>query len=67
MKKQKTITHQVDAVVSKFHSHLDICLQCRENPFNLCPVGAKLLTDCVNKPMPKEFGDFINDNFWELI
>ena len=27
----------------KFHAHLDICEQCRENPFDLCDEGAKLL------------------------
>lgn len=26
-----------------FHGHLDVCKQCRENPFGLCPVGARLL------------------------
>ena len=27
-----------------YHAHLDKCAQCRNHPFNLCPVGAKLLT-----------------------
>lgn len=26
-----------------FHAHLDECIQCRENPFCLCTVGASLL------------------------
>lgn len=26
-----------------FHDHLDGCSQCRNNPFNLCVEGAKLL------------------------
>jgi hypothetical protein len=30
-----------------FHSHLDECQRCREDVFNLCPVGIKLLTDAV--------------------
>lgn len=28
---------------NKFHDHLDVCRQCREHPFDLCPVGAPLL------------------------
>ena len=26
-----------------FHKHLDECIQCREHPFDLCPIGIKLL------------------------
>lgn len=26
-----------------FHAHLDGCLQCRNEPFNMCPVGQLLL------------------------
>lgn len=26
-----------------FHSHLDLCSRCRNQPFNLCAVGAMLL------------------------
>lgn len=26
-----------------FHAHLDVCKQCAEQPFNLCPIGHKLL------------------------
>jgi len=26
-----------------FHAHLDGCRQCAEDPFNLCPTGARLL------------------------
>jgi len=29
--------------VDKFHAHLDVCTQCRNNPFGLCAVGAALL------------------------
>jgi len=29
--------------VEIFHEHLDVCKQCRENPFALCPMGAFLL------------------------
>ena len=31
--------------IDKFHAHLDICSQCRNQPFNLCPIGARLLID----------------------
>ncbi len=33
-----------------FHNHLNICQQCRNNPFDLCPVGAKLLGQAVFEP-----------------
>jgi hypothetical protein len=26
-----------------FHNHLDECPQCRDHPFDLCPVGEQLL------------------------
>jgi hypothetical protein len=29
----------------QFHAHLDGCRQCREEIFNLCPVGVKLLEE----------------------
>ena len=31
--------------IDKFHAHLDVCSQCRNHPFYLCPTGAKLLKD----------------------
>ena len=30
--------------VETFHEHLDECERCRTRPFDLCPVGAQLLT-----------------------
>jgi hypothetical protein len=30
--------------MDKFHAHLDRCHRCANEPFNLCPVGAALLT-----------------------
>lgn len=27
----------------KFYAHLDLCGQCREHPFDLCEVGARLI------------------------
>lgn len=32
----------------QFHRHLDVCAQCRERPFDLCPLGATLLTASVS-------------------
>ena len=26
-----------------FHAHLDVCPQCEQHPFDLCPIGHKLL------------------------
>ncbi len=26
-----------------FHDHLDVCEQCRNHPFSLCPVGEEIL------------------------
>lgn len=31
----------------KLHRHLDVCEQCEQHPFDLCPIGAKLLTAVV--------------------
>lgn len=32
---------------NKFYSHLDICTQCRNHPFELCAVGAQVLEEAV--------------------
>ena len=29
----------------KFHAHLDECVQCRTQPFNLCPNGQKIMEE----------------------
>jgi hypothetical protein len=29
--------------VNSFHTHLDVCLQCESQPFNLCLIGSQLL------------------------
>ena len=34
---------KAEAEIEKFHAHLDVCKQCRDHPFDLCPVGAPLL------------------------
>ena len=33
------------AKINKFHEHLDNCIQCQNNPFDLCNIGQKLLMD----------------------
>lgn len=44
-----------------FHQHLDHCKQCREQPFNLCPIGLKTLNQAVQDSTPKmTFVDLIN-------
>jgi len=32
-----------------FHDHLDVCRWCREQPFNLCPVGEKALKTAIDE------------------
>lgn len=39
----------MNATVDAFHTHLDVCKQCREHPFQLCPVGAVLLAAAASK------------------
>lgn len=29
----------------RFHEHLDVCKQCEEHPFDLCPTGQKIMAD----------------------
>ena len=41
----------METLVDKFHKHLDRCAQCRENPFNLCPKGAIILSAAVSAGM----------------
>jgi hypothetical protein len=36
----------------RFHAHLDKCYQCREHPMDLCPTGAKLLTEAACSVSP---------------
>lgn len=31
--------------IDRFHAHLDVCSQCRNHPFGLCPTGASLLKE----------------------
>jgi len=43
MPNEQDIEIAVDEAIGSFHSHLDICDQCRNHPFDLCPTGASLL------------------------
>lgn len=51
-----------DTFTEAFHKHLDECSQCKNNPFNLCQIGALLLgststarqIDNHNQPHPFE-------------
>ena len=39
---------------NEFHAHLDECRRCREEIFNLCPIGEQLLmkvASAINEPM----------------
>lgn len=41
-----------------FHAHLDECRQCREQPFNLCDVGFRLILEApVDLIAPLSFGE----------
>ena len=33
----------------EFHRHLDVCDDCRDNPFDLCPVGANLIHEAAKR------------------
>ena len=36
--------------MNSFHNHLDKCLQCRENPFELCNNGVRALLETIGSP-----------------
>lgn len=38
-------------MTNKFHDHLDVCKQCADQPFNLCPVGAAALQRAATEPL----------------
>ena len=40
-------------LIDKFHAHLDVCAQCRNQCFNLCPTGAKLLKEAATYQKPQ--------------
>ena len=35
-----------------FHKHLDVCKQCADHPFDLCPIGAKLIEEAARELSP---------------
>ena len=45
---ETTETTRRETPTEKFHAHLDVCAQCREHPFGLCPRGATLFQLAVN-------------------
>jgi hypothetical protein len=45
------------AIYEDFHKHLDVCDQCSNNPFSLCPEGARIMqgtSDKIFGVIPKE-------------
>lgn len=51
-----------------FHTHLDDCEKCRDNPFTLCPIGHRLLAGqlCAEE-IPADIAEIINRNLWDLM
>ena len=45
--KQVTAKTEQRGWIDMFHAHLDICSQCENHPFDLCPIGAMLLREAV--------------------
>jgi len=57
-----------EQATDRFHSHLDECSQCRENPFGLCPIGNQLLVECMSvKDVDPQIIELVSENFWKLI
>lgn len=48
--------------VNKFHEHLDVCEQCRENPFDLCKSGLMILNKTVNEIILSNVNDANKEN-----
>lgn len=44
-------------VAPKFHAHLDACKQCRENPFDLCADGQRLIAEAAAKLSEQSFAE----------
>lgn len=43
----------VTPAIDAFHAHLDVCRQCRDNPFALCVEGYKLLETAAASGLPQ--------------
>lgn len=44
--------------IAEFHEHLDKCEQCRNQPFNLCPEGSRVIqkgVDALGENLPSLF------------
>ncbi len=41
--KKFNIRESIEKASSAFHSHLNVCSQCRNRPFNLCREGSELI------------------------
>ena len=39
--------------IDRFYGHLDVCSQCRNHPFDLCPTGAWLLKEAATGEFEK--------------
>jgi hypothetical protein len=50
LREETRVSKDFEADRDAFHSHLDECRRCREEPFNLCARGAKLLKTAVERP-----------------
>jgi hypothetical protein len=54
-----------------FHNHLDVCEQCRENPFALCATGAQLLREAATggeRPSPMKLdAEIVNRIFLDCL
>lgn len=44
-----------------FNDHLDVCEQCRENPFSLCSTGSRALRDSVESGQGGEYDRTLNE------
>lgn len=47
------------ALDDMFHEHLDVCKQCADHPFDLCPVGLQLIevaARTIVRPVGEPFG-----------
>ena len=46
-------TIKVKSAAENFHEHLDVCSRCEQHPFNLCPLGARLLQESAEQTYNK--------------
>lgn len=53
-----------DAFTFRFHGHLDMCLQCREQPMNLCATGDSLLREAAESCATVEELRYLDDRIF---